>query len=64
MDVYVNNTISTGNKYHDLFYTDPTIAEYYQTYIKAVISRFGQSPAILAWELANEVSYTKFSDSK
>ena len=57
MDVYVNNTVSAG-AYHDLFYTNPQIRTYYQNYIQAVVSRYVNSPAIFAWELANEGSQT------
>lgn len=36
------------------WYTSPTIQDVYQKYIKAVVSRYSQSSAIFAWELANE----------
>ncbi|KAK6076058.1 fungal cellulose binding domain-containing protein [Seiridium cupressi] len=36
------------------WYTDAASQAQYQAYIKAVVSRFTDSPAILAWELGNE----------
>ncbi|KAJ5496943.1 hypothetical protein N7463_008930 [Penicillium fimorum] len=36
------------------WYTDEKIQSVYQAYIKAVVSRYSDSPAIFAWELANE----------
>ncbi|KAJ5178033.1 Glycoside hydrolase superfamily [Penicillium coprophilum] len=36
------------------WYTDEKIQGVYQAYIKAVVSRYSDSPAIFAWELANE----------
>ncbi|KAI0171341.1 glycoside hydrolase superfamily [Pestalotiopsis sp. NC0098] len=36
------------------WYTDSASQAQYQAYIKAVVSRFVDSPAILAWELGNE----------
>ncbi|KAL4860617.1 hypothetical protein BDV12DRAFT_204850 [Aspergillus spectabilis] len=36
------------------WYTDADMQSAYQTYIEAVVSRYGDSTAILAWELANE----------
>lgn len=36
------------------WYTDSTSQTQYQTYIKAVVSRYVSSTAIFAWELANE----------
>jgi mannan endo-1,4-beta-mannosidase len=37
------------------WYTNSQIQAQYQTYIKAVVSRYSTSTAIFAWELANEV---------
>ncbi|KAI0381301.1 glycoside hydrolase family 5 protein [Hypomontagnella monticulosa] len=51
MDVY---TINLGGKYHDDFYHVPEIKESFKTYIKQVVTRYKDSPAIMAWELANE----------
>ncbi|KAH6655500.1 fungal cellulose binding domain-containing protein [Truncatella angustata] len=36
------------------WYTNTAAQAQYQAYIKAVVSRFTKSPAILAWELGNE----------
>ncbi|KAJ5580582.1 hypothetical protein N7450_006883 [Penicillium hetheringtonii] len=36
------------------WFTSPTIQNIYRQYIKAVVSRYSQSSAIFAWELANE----------
>ena len=36
------------------WYTDSKVQAQYQTYIKAVVSRYINNPAIFAWELANE----------
>jgi mannan endo-1,4-beta-mannosidase len=36
------------------WYTNKKIQGVYQAYIKAVVSRYSDSPAIFAWELANE----------
>ncbi|EMR70233.1 putative glycoside hydrolase family 5 protein [Eutypa lata UCREL1] len=51
MDVY---TVNLGGKYHDDFYRLPQIKEAYKTYVKAVVTRYKDSPTIFAWELANE----------
>lgn len=39
---------------HNDWYTNEDIQAAYQAYIKAVISRYKSSPAVFAWELANE----------
>ncbi|KAK6581177.1 hypothetical protein PZA11_006665 [Diplocarpon coronariae] len=51
MDVY---TINLGFQYHDDFYREPTIKDAYKNYVSTVINRYKNSPAIFAWELANE----------
>lgn len=60
---FVNNWNDYGgmNAYVQAFggnattwYTTPVIQQTYQAYIKAVVSRYVSSPAIFAWELANE----------
>lgn len=51
MDVY---TVNLGGRYHDDFYTVPKIKSAFKKYIKAFITRYRNSPAIMAWELANE----------
>ncbi|KAL8396369.1 hypothetical protein RB596_009852 [Gaeumannomyces avenae] len=51
MDVY---TVNLGGRYHGDFYTSPIIREHFKRYIRAFITRYKDSPAIFAWELANE----------
>ncbi|KAF2226810.1 putative mannan endo-1,4-beta-mannosidase C [Elsinoe ampelina] len=51
MDVY---TVNLGGKYHDDFYTMPAIKQAYKNYVSAFVNRYKNSPAIFAWELANE----------
>ena len=51
MDVY---TVNLGGKYHDDFYTNPKIINAFKKYTKEFITRYKDSPAIFAWELANE----------
>ncbi|KAH7142190.1 glycoside hydrolase superfamily [Dactylonectria macrodidyma] len=51
MDVY---TVNLGGRYHDDFYREPKIKAAFKKYIKAMVNRFKNSPAIMAWELANE----------
>lgn len=51
MDVYVTNL---GGTTHDQFYTLPKVKDAYKRYVKEVVTRYKNSPAIMAWELANE----------
>ncbi|KAI9051761.1 hypothetical protein LZ554_004029 [Drepanopeziza brunnea f. sp. 'monogermtubi'] len=51
MDVY---TVNLGGTYHDDFYHVPEIIAAFKTYAGAVVERYKDSPAIFAWELANE----------
>ncbi|KZS88181.1 glycoside hydrolase [Sistotremastrum niveocremeum HHB9708] len=51
MDVY---TINLGGTYHDEFYYNPTVIAAYKNWVKTVVTRYKNSPAIFAWELANE----------
>ncbi|KAF4555520.1 Cellulase (glycosyl hydrolase family 5)-like protein 1 [Elsinoe fawcettii] len=51
MDVY---TVNLGGQYHDDFYTKPEIKQAYKNYVSAFVNRYKDSPAIFAWELANE----------
>ncbi|KAK1762853.1 putative mannan endo-1,4-beta-mannosidase C [Phialemonium atrogriseum] len=51
MDVY---TVNLGGKYHDDFYTVPVIKDAFKAYVKEMVTRYKDSPAIMAWELANE----------
>jgi mannan endo-1,4-beta-mannosidase len=55
-------TTVAGSLTHDDFYTNPTIRAWYRGYVSAIVHRtntvtgveYGEDPAILAWELANE----------
>ncbi|KAH7347224.1 family 5 glycoside hydrolase [Plectosphaerella cucumerina] len=51
MDVY---TVNYGGRYHDDFYRLPAIKNAFKNYVRTVVTRFKDSPAILAWEVANE----------
>jgi mannan endo-1,4-beta-mannosidase len=51
MDVY---TVNLGGRYHDDFYHVPVIKEHFKRYIKEMVTRYKDSPAIMAWELGNE----------
>lgn len=67
MDVY---TVNLGGKYHDdvsptarlrnlitdqaQFYRLPAIKKAFKNYIKTVVNRYKDSPAVMAWEIANE----------
>jgi mannan endo-1,4-beta-mannosidase len=59
MDQYVQ---WLGGRYHDQFYTDPTIRTWYKAWIQHVLTRvnsitgvaYANDPSIMAWELANE----------
>ncbi|KAM5346161.1 hypothetical protein ACJ41O_009166 [Fusarium nematophilum] len=51
MDVY---TVNLGGKYHDDFYRLPQIKKAYKRYVKAMVTRYKNSPTIMAWELGNE----------
>ena len=51
MDVY---TVNLGGRFHDEFFWNPKIISAFKTYVKAVVTRYKDSPAIFAWELANE----------
>ena len=56
MNTYVNNIKGAGQP-HDLFYTDPDVQDAYKNYVGEIVKRYQNSPAIMAWELANEVRY-------
>jgi mannan endo-1,4-beta-mannosidase len=51
-----------GGSYHDDFYTDPTIRQWYQDYIAHLLNRvntvngrkYKDDPTIMTWELGNE----------
>lgn len=50
MSAYINAYGGT----HTGWYTNEKIQSVYQAYIKAVVSRYRDSPAIFSWELGNE----------
>ncbi|MGO9010306.1 MAG: IPT/TIG domain-containing protein [Bryobacteraceae bacterium] len=63
MDTYVK---WRGGQYHDDFYTDPTIFQWYESWVSHVLTHkntvqgpsynvaYKDDPTIMAWELANE----------
>ncbi|PKS12638.1 hypothetical protein jhhlp_000846 [Lomentospora prolificans] len=51
MDMY---TVNLGGQYHDDFYRLPIIKDHFKAYVKEFVNRYKDSPAIMAWELANE----------
>ncbi|RXW15161.1 hypothetical protein EST38_g10695 [Candolleomyces aberdarensis] len=53
IDAYVRNFHPGGT--HDLFYTDRTIIEAFKNYVKVVVTRYAQHPAVMAWELGNDL---------
>ncbi|TCD61312.1 hypothetical protein EIP91_008640 [Steccherinum ochraceum] len=53
MELYIN-WIAGGGQTHDVFYTDPRIIASYQKYVRTIVERYKDSPAIFAWELMNE----------
>lgn len=52
MDAYVREFGATKN--HDDFYADDNIIQIFKTYVTNIVSRYVDSPAILAWEIAND----------
>jgi len=52
MDVYVRHLGVTHT--HDEFYTNETIIAAFENYTTQVVSRYVNSPSVLAWELAND----------
>jgi mannan endo-1,4-beta-mannosidase len=53
MDLYVQAFKPGGT--HDLFYTDPTIINAFKNYLAKVIPRYANNPAVLGWELGNDL---------
>ncbi|SPO02591.1 probable Probable mannan endo-1,4-beta-mannosidase C [Cephalotrichum gorgonifer] len=51
MDMY---TVNLGGQYHDDFYRLPVIKAAFKNYVKAFVTRYKNSPTIMAWEIANE----------
>jgi mannan endo-1,4-beta-mannosidase len=52
MDVYVREF--GDNLTHDEFYSNPKIFAHFSNYTTQIVSRYINSPAILAWEIAND----------
>ncbi|KAG7672584.1 hypothetical protein KSW81_001546 [Nannochloris sp. 'desiccata'] len=61
MQDYVDRALGPG-KHYSLFYTDPTVKQYYKDWLNKIITRtntitgqvYKNDPTVLAWELANE----------
>ncbi|KAJ3856031.1 glycoside hydrolase family 5 protein [Lentinula lateritia] len=51
MDVYVRQF---GLQTHDEFYTNQTVLNAFMNYTTQIVTRYVDSPAVLAWELAND----------
>jgi mannan endo-1,4-beta-mannosidase len=51
MDVYVREF---GLKTHDEFYTNDTLIDAFKNYTTQIVTRYVNSPAVLAWDLAND----------
>ncbi|KAJ4487962.1 glycoside hydrolase family 5 protein [Lentinula aciculospora] len=51
MDVYVRQF---GLKTHDEFYTNQTLLNAFMNYTTQIVTRYVESPSVLAWELAND----------
>ena len=54
MPTYVENMVGDGQSQTN-FYNNPVIVNQFKTYVTAIVNRYKDSPAIFAWELANEV---------
>lgn len=51
---YVNNLLGNGHSQSE-FYTNPTVVNAFKNYVSEIVTRYKDSPAVFAWELANEV---------
>ena len=51
MDVY---TVNLGGQYHDDFFTNRRIVNTFKSYVRTIVTRYRDSPAVFAWELGNE----------
>ncbi|KAF8212244.1 glycoside hydrolase family 5 protein [Mycena galopus ATCC 62051] len=51
MDTYVR---AFGADSHDAFYTNETIIAAFENYTSQIVSRYANSTAVLAWEIAND----------
>jgi mannan endo-1,4-beta-mannosidase len=52
MDFYVRQLGATHE--HDQFYVNHTIIDAFKNYVTQVVSRYVDSPAVFAWEIAND----------
>ncbi|KAH9944067.1 glycoside hydrolase [Epithele typhae] len=52
-DLYIQWMLGAGQT-HDVFFTNEQIIASYQSYVKTIVERYKNSPAIFAWELMNE----------
>lgn len=52
IDLYVEKLLPGGN--HGDFYTSTVIKNVFKNYIRVLVNRYKDSPAIFAWELGNE----------
>ncbi|KAK6348593.1 hypothetical protein TWF718_006381 [Orbilia javanica] len=54
IDLYVEKVLG-GSGNHGDFYTNSAIKNIYKNYVKTIVNRYKNSPAIMAWELTNEM---------
>jgi mannan endo-1,4-beta-mannosidase len=54
MDAYIRANAAAENQNHDIFYTDEKIQELFTKWTTTIVSRYKDSPAIFAWEVAND----------
>lgn len=62
MDAYVREFGTT--KDHSEFYTSSTIISTFNSYITTVVERYINSPAIMAWEIANDPRYARIAHER
>ncbi|EJD44058.1 glycoside hydrolase [Auricularia subglabra TFB-10046 SS5] len=53
MDAYVRNFISPDAE-HDHFFTNDSLITIFENYVTTVVKRYASSPAVFAWEIAND----------
>ncbi|KAF3916598.1 hypothetical protein ABW20_dc0103372 [Dactylellina cionopaga] len=54
IDLYVEKVVGSGGNHGD-FYTNTAVKNIYKNYVKTLVNRYKSSPAIMAWELSNEI---------
>lgn len=57
MDAYVREFGKCNQ--HDLFFSDENIKNIFKNYTNQVVKRYVNSPAIFAWELANDARFVR-----